>query len=865
MTTCACSFCYLGQIKREMDRDLKFRITSMVISALHGAECEDGHLSLQHAIKADDIDRQFSGQGIIYPEHIEKSPELYQYDTEASTTNPHRIQNSFYDADWDDFVAASTQGLQVITNERQQAVPRPLSPWHLPTISTAGQDHGPNTGDMATRNGFSINSELMVYASPVRDQEFEAIRELQVDGDVHRREYNNFSTNAPSIALCSSTPLSHSSCSDYDDTCDRPIHPFDTGPHFRTTDELQAINRSAVSLGYSVGGILDMYIDPVDSIEARSRNGNHPSPAFQSQETLSAHHCHSGGLSRSQSQVTIEKWRIHVVPSPPAIPDLVVYTPKLEEDEEQGECRLEDYGDYTGDSCDPMPDDSISRRGTIPIILSSHIQQAEAAVDYQQDEELYYSADDFRITPPPNVFGQTRSQRQGSLNSTIGGYYSIASSPSLADSLSNPMYSEQSYEILSGSSYQGPSSARKGSLPTSIQGSSKEEAASKRAQQANLPTSQLYTLQNVAFPAPMTRVRARSPSHLSNLVSHGFEEGDTDGSNVAEDKASPSCLKKAHSRRHSQGAQSSGHDSDSSWDWHRAFNGPQSGCGAFANRPSTPSSSVEYQSPEEHVNVDFRISATPATDLKGVLAIDDPMQVNKRLWGEEPTYPSARLSDDEIVDQRVHPLDLSPLLPHSQSKDRHEYRGQTIEGTPPIFAHTTQDQNATFEEQVAWTETCIGLGLTLGPNADMDQTTSALTKESSTPLRPIPDKQPSNHATSYFRSNNIQDDLHEQPDTAISMAFGSTTTMTMTTMTTTTTTTTITGPTEAVQTNPCRQLIGCDNHDSCEKDTTRCRQRQHAAVPTQRLSLQEFNGIQRQPSQRNKKNLVVNIASLTSC
>ncbi|KAF9156282.1 hypothetical protein BG015_006326 [Linnemannia schmuckeri] len=575
----------------------------------------------------------------------------------------------------------------------------------------------------------SINSERMIYANQAIVDVRQSIHGLE---STARRESHNPSVNSPSIALCSSIPLTYSSCSEYDDrhSTDRPVHPFDIGPsqsRFPTPGSAQDMT---VAIG-------DIYMHPLDlmdiqgglEINFQSRPGSQESlHAASFRDLQRASRCGS-----SHSQETIENWRIHVAPSSPVIPEIDFGMQDGHQQRRQSTTPTSTAERYDGyNNSKDMEGEPDSRRGTIPIILSSHLQ--EAAAMFQDDQDDYDMTDDLHVPRPFYAYGQGRSQRQGSIQSSVGGYnYSTAaSSPSLADSLSNPMYQQQANEILNatGGGYPRAFPPRKGSLPCSISSSLLEDATTPRGPQFVYQQQQHQTQSQNSFLSahsalPAARTRPKAPSHLSNMVSRA------DGLVGDFESSSSFQANRGHVRSQSQGSRSTT-NRGSSWDQLGALKGAQAGYATLIDIPVTSVSHMDYQFNDDDddfmLRESVRMSIKAGMSLKEALAIDNLMYRNSMLQPQQQQQPQHGLPSSsfsgEIDDKMVHPLDLSPLIlqtarsgtqqqsydyPIQQSSPVTVMSSSTVAGYVPPRSH---DSPSTAAQQ-AWDETCIGLGLTM--------------------------------------------------------------------------------------------------------------------------------------------------------
>ncbi|KAF8930793.1 hypothetical protein BGZ58_008034 [Dissophora ornata] len=729
----------------------------------------------------------------------------------------------------------------------------------------------------------SISSERMMYASSLSKQGRMGPQLLQFGGDVDRRESNNLSTNGPSIALCSPIPLSSISGSDYDETdeADRPVHPFDMNIRRESSATLrQQPQRLPMQENNLTMAASDMYFHPRDNLDVKGR----PEPTLltklHSQAYLPTVLSRSGSF-HSQEEA-IENWRIHVAPSsPPIMPELNYDRQNLER---------EGTGDSTPssgmragyvydnaiershtsrDTFGYTYEESNSRRGTIPIILSSHVH--EETESYQEEQGHYLSANDLHLPRPSYTCGQMRTQRQGSVNSSIGGYnYSVASSPSLADSLSNPMYQQQSYGIMMNNTmFPRPMPGRKGSLPTSVYGSIREELVPRAQYQASQP----YTPPHLAYAGPTTRVRTRTPSHLSNMVnhwddnfSHDDETSGGDGPHASGCHTPPSIHKKSHFRSQSHEHRSNTQGSGSSWGHFGLFKEAQAGYASLVDPPPSSMSKMMFQERSQDDDVvtgprTIMTTANSSMSFKEALEIVDPTQRCLSTHMQESQVIATRLFDGEIVNHLVHPLDLSPLLLQPQTgKQRKCHDRPSTAAAHSTLDYTSNRKSCHSETQAAWDEACIGLGLTFSHENPTTSSPSAPRSEGNFLRRPIPVKQPMNYSTNRNDYNQWEHDRH---DMITRMTFGTTT---MTATTELSDSATLTNPYQRYMTN--YTVV-----NDYEKDATAMtppyyepqrqeQQRQTSVLVKERFSETNIQAIQRQPSQRNRKNLVVNIAPL---
>ncbi|KAI8363666.1 hypothetical protein B0O80DRAFT_18947 [Mortierella sp. GBAus27b] len=617
---CTCSICCLGRLRKAMDRDLKTRITDLVISTCGRNDTENYYSGLQCEIKRDGapsapslqevaIDCQRTGAllGSEKSSSTIQTPSMTldilqcssqdslddpQMDLDAeqafshhntagsaitvqifpptdaltSDTPPGPFTNPFLH-DHNDYsyhaFSSTTQPTMFKANsviDGTQSAPRHSTSTILPIhgLNTRRPSGQSDTNRLTPGGRFTalsfyddllknINNERMIYATSFYNQSPLDLRHRPFDDERSRRESNNLSIEGTSIARCSSIPLTLPSCSEYDyrSSAERPVHPFDNLSQEPPSTTFETLRQSIFMEQRPMSTMAELHVHPLDAVDPKmTRFSNFP----QTQSHDVQRSIYNSGLGRCggpNSQETIENWRVLVEPRPPVIAELDYDIPKLPQQE----------------SVDEMNDefcDSISRRGTIPIILSSHLRETPG---YQEEQDLYFTAEDLHVPRPFYAYGQTRTQRQGSLNSSIGGYNcSVASSPSLADSLSNPMYHQQSYGIANFiSTCSRPFPPRKCSLPSSIYSTIRDEAGSSTSYLCQPSSVPSY----LAYPLTASRTRARTPSHLSNMFIHDEEISHVD---MNEHRPSAPIQKKTHQRSQSQGARSSSQTSPSSWD-----------------------------------------------------------------------------------------------------------------------------------------------------------------------------------------------------------------------------------------------------------------------------------------------------------
>ncbi|KAF9986438.1 hypothetical protein BGZ65_007570 [Modicella reniformis] len=545
----------------------------------------------------------------------------------------------------------------------------------------------------------SISNERMIYASSRYNRTTPDLQQLPIDDNTSRREPNNLSMDALSNARRPSIPLTFQSCSEYDNSSntDRPVHPFDNiVPDHSTT--LQTLHQSAVAKQPSKPSLRDLYIHPLDALDSDVAMFNN-FPQQQSQQEQQSRCVYNNnttmGLSRSgssKSQETIENWRIHVEPRAPAFHALDYEMGNLPRQKEFMDEGHDEFGD------------SVSRRGTIPIILSSHIEEA-AVYQEVQEQDLCFSADDLHLPRPFYAYGQTRTQRQGSVNSSIGGYnYSIASSPSLADSLSNPMYQQQSLGITSpNSAFPYPFPPRKCSLPSSIHSSVRDETISsvpsylhnQITQSSHIPSPNLNVYSIAA-----ARTKIRTPSHLSNMVVH---DEDIHIINANEHQRSESIRKKTHQRSQSQGTRSSGRISPSPWDQLGHFNEVQASYASMIDIPPVSRIETQTQSGGGDLSLGPHAEMVRMNNPQGPLEMKDPKHKQTNLYtGTIPQDTS---------------LDLSTLL----SDNLRDYSPPPPSSNLNYTGSHSRRLDDEAEAEATWNEIFVGLGLTISSDPNQGQ------------------------------------------------------------------------------------------------------------------------------------------------
>ncbi|GJJ69374.1 hypothetical protein EMPS_01720 [Entomortierella parvispora] len=700
---CALSVCSIGKYRRTLIKDLESRISILVMSAqqksgsyhqrfdrdskgnddlARGRHSEDDpHLIEQDYTNFHSSEKIIMGREMSSISHGQdqrlSEDEFHQIDLGAGGSSHDLLADLTHNHSTSPYV--STEVLPMVSlgltdyNHGHRSVLNTAASEAQPTSSQQRQDPPTETPtryslmpptSAATSNSRlaalsfyddllkSISSERQILSSSMSNYA------LACDRAQNHRESRNLSIGSPSIALCSSIPLSYSSNSDYDDRTvgERPVHPFDVVASVETQRPMDLLGSG----------------DPTDHMNTRTLNFG--GGGYYRHDQLAR--C---GSSNSQSQETIENWRIHVAPSSPTIP-AIEYDLETRPDE--------DDQDYMV---------TMDRRGTIPIVLSRHLQ--EETTGHQFEDNQFFDAADLHIPRPLYAINQTRTQRQGSVNSSIGGYnYSTAaSSPSLADSLSNPMYQQQSLGMLSGWTCPRPFPPRKGSLPSSISSSVFDSAAVRGSLSGhNHQQAHSHLPQHLASSTPH-RARTRMPSNLSNVV------------DMAQDRSHPHQQQRprTHLRSLSHGAESSGRMSGSSWEQHGIFEDAQVGYATLTNVPSASVSRLTIQDRELCRLSSSSIDGKPSISLQEALIIEDH-RTSRGISAALPHFSLYQHSDSfegETTDQFVHPLDLSPLSlqPVMESSRQREYNYRDPRALNP-------------PQPAAWENTSggIGLGLSFG-------------------------------------------------------------------------------------------------------------------------------------------------------
>ncbi|CAO3574866.1 unnamed protein product [Mortierella alpina] len=568
----------------------------------------------------------------------------------------------------------------------------------------------------------TISSERMIYTTSLFNRSKSALLQpghSPVQGV--KMGCNSSELSLRSSALCSSMQLTHGSNPQNDERniLSRPVHPFDIDNPSPISGRILPF--SPALLEENLGsGIDNTSIQQSDIINfSHGFRGDFFSQVrqegAQKQNPYVTAQTRSSRRGSSHSQDIIENWRIHVAPSSPTIPELYDDAHDSVPDRASTPMGIQtghSYRDIGEDISHHSNNGYTDRRGTIPIILSSHLQDARAASCVE--EQYFFSAEDLEAPRPPYACGQTRTQRQGSVNSSVGGYnYSTAaSSPSLADSLSNPMYQQQSFGIMNSSAMLQPRplAPRKGSLPTSLYSRPIMDGFCLTSSDAQPPSRQLP----FAGPPQATPSRTRSiiPSQLSNVIAHsgntagyGRNVNDIHTPVAGEQAHVPSPFQRGHNRSQSQGACSS----VASWD-QGGIEGAKPGYTTLMDLPAITPSHIGYYNAQ-----DDAIASLPALRSSGIMGLrdhttskDGSADYSREAFGQWPSrgegqlYSSRELYRTDISDAMVHPLDLSPLVLQTHSRSQPELNRSSA----------IASSGSGLWQDRAWDETCVGLGLT---------------------------------------------------------------------------------------------------------------------------------------------------------
>ncbi|KAF9574963.1 hypothetical protein EC968_004723 [Mortierella alpina] len=563
----------------------------------------------------------------------------------------------------------------------------------------------------------NISSERMNYTTSLSNQSNSALLQLYHSTEQGAKMDGNSSVlSLRSSPLCSSMQLTYGSNNENDERSmsGRPVHPFDSSDLPQTSPTLLKEDHPDTSIDnplYQQSDTLATSFGSQMGLSSRIYSTENS----QDQSAYATAHKSQSRSGSSHSQNIIENWRIHVAPSPPTIPDL--YNDARDTVTDRATALSGDQNEYSSQDIgmDINTHNSTGcadRRGTIPIILSSHLQDARTANFVE--EQYFFSAEDLEAPRPPYAYSQTRARRQGSVNSSTGGYnYSTAaSSPSLADSLSNPMYQQQSFGIMNSSTMlqPRPPAPRKGSLPTSLCSRPVMEDLRPMSGASQFP-SQHQPSDGFASAIP-SRLRSNMPSQLSNMITHSGNTADyAQGIGCistpvnGEQVQIPLRHQRGHFRSQSQGARSSG----SSWD-QVGFEDAKAGYTTLIDIPAITPLHMGYYSVQDDM-----VASKPALRSSGIMGLKEESMLNDGSvnfsrdtfgpWssgGESPQSSSNNGYRDDMSDNMVHPLDLPPLTLQTHSGSQREFNPS--DAVTSIGSASHQDQ--------AWDDTCVGLGLT---------------------------------------------------------------------------------------------------------------------------------------------------------
>ncbi|KAF9966807.1 hypothetical protein BGZ70_001168 [Mortierella alpina] len=779
---CIFSLCYLGRIKRTMARDLEFRITNLVVSKYGGADTNGSdsgarpsaeshkphmelrldHTAQETMLVLNALDQDSPGNEITEKDHFNDTQNSALYRSESKRVKTHPLDpgqgvNANEESSGKGLYAVSLaaplacvshtdedvalirqhqQNASLCGEERGTGGSAPSVGIHVaqfppsttvPIQRTAAINGGAGAPDIATRLPYgdrmatlsfyddllaTISSERMIYTTSLSNGSKSALLQpchSTVQGV--KMDCNS----------CSSMQLTYGSNTENDERSilSRPVHPFDIDNPSPTSGRILSLSpaqpKENLGTGYDNTSIQQSGIINISngfrgdfSSQVRQEGAQKPNPYTTAQKR-------SSRRDSSHSQDIIENWRIHVAPSSPTIPELYDNAHDTLADRANTPTVIQNgyiYRDSGEDTSHHSHTGCTDRRGTIPIILSSHLQDARATNCVE--EHYFFSAEDLEAPRPPYAYGQTRTQRQGSVNSSIGGYnYSTAaSSPSLADSLSNPMYQQQSFGIMNNSTMLQPRplAPRKGSLPTSLYNRPLVDEFCLTSVDAQ-PQSRQQPFISLPQATP-SRIRSNMPSQLSNMVAHSGNTAEY-GMNVdnihtpaaGEQAHVSSQYQRGHGRSQSQGACSS----VASWD-QGGIEDAKAGYTTLMDIPAITPSHMGYYNVQ-----DDAIASLPALRSNGIMGLREDITSNdgsadygREAFGQWPSrgdgqqYSPSKFYRNDISDAMVHPLDLSPLVLQTHAGNQHEFnRSDAIASSG---AAPRQDR--------AWDETCVGLGLT---------------------------------------------------------------------------------------------------------------------------------------------------------
>ncbi|KAG0027730.1 hypothetical protein BGZ81_005340 [Podila clonocystis] len=181
---------------------------------------------------------------------------------------------------------------------------------------------------------------------------------------------------------------------------------------------------------------------------------------------------------------------------------------------------------------------------------------------------------------------------------------------------------------------------------------------------------------------------------------------------------SPQQKRRSHYRSHSHHVRSSGsQNTDSQWGSFGEFKDAQAGYTTMIDIPPTSMSRIDYQSQESDVIVRSGVCKANMS-LQEALAIDEQQFRATGSYENTNQYRVSRgpYRGPNVPDHLVHPLDLSPLLSHSQGGHLdYNYQNQHCsQGNQHQHVTTTSDAQT-------WNDACVGLGLIMNNNSEFQQ------------------------------------------------------------------------------------------------------------------------------------------------
>ncbi|ORZ04448.1 hypothetical protein BCR41DRAFT_362813, partial [Lobosporangium transversale] len=539
----------------------------------------------------------------------------------------------------------------------------------------------------------SINAEKILYQSPLLHQS--PTGPLQQQRGWVNNSYSDWESDIP-VNSQSTTMHSIVYRSGFKDrvSIDRAVHPFDTIEYSHSTSTIQTYHQPVMSHNsntHNSNNNLDTLMMTNKHIFSNINNDIHDEKAgirasavpHQEQGIHLIGFSLMESLSRSEgldSQETIEYWRTHVEPSSPTIPTV-----------NYGDISRDNEGSKTGQQPQPQQyglediamagldggvfDGVGSRRGTLPITSSSRclVEQPQTLNCTLDSPSLHYSTADLGMPRPSYAYayGQLRTQRQGSMSSSADGYScSIASSLSLADSLSNPMYHQQLQGL-----------AMTTNAPTARHSS---HAFARLPRKYSLPSSVHKTSPRL----PPSQYNTRRPSRLSSMMANQVDDEDFGLIECATNlrpqqlplllSSSSPFHKKSHYRSHSLGY------------W------PPAGAKIFN----------DIVQDDDPTMIDHTPALPPGTII-----------FNAATNGND--YERAMEHNQH---QSLHPLDSPPLLqqhhlPRAGSDQGYfyDYDGSNRYSAACHGNYVANNFTKDVDVQAAWTKSYIGLGLTFGP------------------------------------------------------------------------------------------------------------------------------------------------------